>query len=79
MVVNRDILLNKLKLHFGAKAKACLNVGPQGSVLGFLLFIYFINDLVKMDFGECKVHLFVDGALAYIMGNNINDLISTLN
>ena len=49
---------------------------PQGSVLGPLFFILFINDLYKCC-PEGKVRLFADDTTIFFHKNNINDIIST--
>lgn len=50
---------------------------PQGSVLGAILFILYINDLpgaIKW----CDVNLFADDTLIFCHGKNINDLINKI-
>ena len=49
---------------------------PQGSVLGPLFFILFINDLYKCC-PEGKVRLFADDTTIFFHKNNINDIITT--
>src|SRR5436190_13702128 len=41
---------------------------PQGSVLGPLLFIVYINDIVKACTNECNIKMFADDTLLYVVG-----------
>ena len=51
---------------------------PQGSILGPLLFIFYINDLVKVSENLFSI-LFADDATVLIEGTHINTMIATLN
>lgn len=51
---------------------------PQGSILGALAFILFINEMprvVKSSF----INLFADDTLLYVYGNNTNNMVTKLN
>lgn len=51
---------------------------PQGSILGVLLFLLYINDMGK-HIKYCKITLFADDTLIYICGSNITEMTSKLN
>lgn len=56
-----------------------INVGVvQGSTLGPLLFILYLNDIFK-NFNKCNFHLFADDTIVYISGYDIVEIINTLN
>lgn len=51
---------------------------PQGSKLGPLLFILYINDLSDI-VKQCKIHMFADDTLIYFSGRRELDTVNQLN
>lgn len=53
---------------------------PQGSVLGPLLFLVYVNDIAKVVKDGCEIRLFADDALIYTVGHSrveINDKLNS--
>ena len=56
-----------------------VNLGvPQGSVLGPILFIMYIND-IKLILDKCQLNLFADDTVVYCTGKNINETVENVN
>ena len=51
---------------------------PQGSILGPLLFIMFLNDLTKV-VEKCSMSLYADDTCVYFASRNPQELESALN
>ena len=46
---------------------------PQGSILGPLLFILFVNDL-QLHMSECDQNLYADDANLYSIGKTVDEI-----
>ena len=51
---------------------------PQGTVLGPTLFLLYINDIVQY-VQKCNIQLFADDTLLYYIGDDVDEIINTLN
>ena len=78
----RNYLLGRtqsVKLNNVYSDKLGIEIGvPQGSVLGPLLFLLYINDLPCV-LKSCRIHLFADDTLIYMEGKDINKVIIHIN
>ena len=52
---------------------------PQGSVLGPLLFLLYINDITDVISDKCVIRLFADDALIYTTGHSSQEISDKLN
>jgi len=51
----------------------------QGSVLGPLLFLLYINDITKVITDDCSIRLFADDVLIYATGYSRQEINGKLN
>ena len=67
------------RINYKTDLKNCSHGVPQGSVLGPLLFILFINDIEAALQNYCKIVLYADDIALIIKGKNIRQLIINKN
>ena len=51
---------------------------PQGSILGPLLFLLYVNDMVTAIDAHCKLFIYADDSILAVSGNKIADIESIL-
>ena len=68
------VVYNKIK----SDIKNLVSSVPQGSILGPLLFIIFINDIVKSS-SLLKFTIYADDAVLYLSSKNLQDLVDLFN
>ena len=59
--------------------KKVTNTVPQGSILGLLLFVVYINDLPKITDNDAKAVLFTDDTIIMVTISNQRGLQTALN
>ena len=66
-------------MKYSSELKEVSSDVPQGSLLGPLLFIIFINDIVSKWLGDSYISLFADDTIVACSGNNFEDIVKSAN
>ena len=73
--LNRTQLVNCM--HKKSNIVPVLSGIAQGTVLGPLIFIFYINDIVQ-EISKCHISMFADDCVLYLSGNNWNTIQATV-
>ena len=60
------------EVRFDEQVSTCQSISTgigQGTILGLLIFIFYINDVIK-NVAELRVNMYADDCLIYCIGNN---------
>ncbi|CAH0549695.1 unnamed protein product [Brassicogethes aeneus] len=69
----------KVKYKNATSNPVFVNYGvPQGTVLGPLLFLLYVNDIVKV-VKHCQIELFADDTMVYVSGTDVKHMEKILN